>query len=284
MRIHSVVNLFRPDAIQAAKAAMDRLRAKHVELAADRDTAPLIGVDALAAQQLGNADLMVSFGGDGTLIRAAHLCSSYNTPILGVHYGRFGFVTQCRPADLGAALSHFMDGKFEVESRMMVKTELIREGQIVATLHSLNETVVQRAATTRALTFEVIVNGIKLSEYPADGVMVSTPTGSTAYSLSAGGPLIDPHLDAMLLNGILPHTLSARPLVLRADSVIEIRVEAMGEAALSCDGQSRLHLLSGDAVRVSRSERVTRLVSLDESDFFRKLSERFQWSRGPSHG
>lgn len=263
---------------------MDRLRANGVLLAADRDTAPQIGVEGVSAQQLGQADLMISFGGDGTLIRAAHLTSAFGTPILGVHYGRFGFVTQCKPGDVGAAISSYLDGQIDVESRMMVKTELIREGQIVATLHSLNETVVQRSATTRALTFEVIVNGIVLSEYPADGVMVSTPTGSTAYSLSAGGPLIDPHLDAMLLNGILPHTLSARPLVLRADSVIEIRVETMGEAALSCDGQSRLHLLSGDAVRVTRSERVTRLVSLDESDFFRKLSERFQWSRGPSHG
>lgn len=279
MRIHTIVNSFRPDAVQAAKEALEGLRAKNIEFGADRDSASLLGVQSVPPESLGNADLMVSFGGDGTLIRAAHLCAEHGTPILGVYFGRFGFVTQCMPSEVGAALSAFLDGQAQIEERMMVQTELLRGDRSVATLHSLNEAVVQRSATTRILTFDVKLDGVRLSRYPADGVMVSTPTGSTAYSLSAGGPIIDPSVGALLITAIMPHTLSARPLVARDSAVIDIHIETRGDAVLSCDGQSRLHLLSGDAVRITKSPRVTRLVSVDEHDFMSKLANRFQWSK-----
>ncbi len=279
MRIHTIVNLFRPDAVQVAKEALDGLRAHSVEFAADRDSAAALGVEAVSPEELGNADLMVSFGGDGTLIRAAHLCSESGTPILGVYFGRFGFVTQCMPSEVGAALSSFIDGQATIEERIMVQTELIRGDRSVATLHSLNEAVVQRSATTRILTFDVRVDGTQLSRYPADGVMVSTPTGSTAYSLSAGGPIVDPQVNGLLITAIMPHTLSARPFVVRDSAVIDIQIETRGDAVLSCDGQSRLHLLSGDSVRVTKSPRVTRLVSVDDNDFLSKLANRFQWSK-----
>lgn len=284
MRVHFLVNLYRPDAIEAARAVMAYLAEREIEVAGDRDSAAVLDFPGLPTDELARCDLMVTFGGDGTLIRAAHLCATLGTPILGVYYGRFGFVTQCMPNEVGAALSQFIDGKAIIEERMMVQTELIREDRVVATLHSLNEAAVQRSATTRVLTFEVRVNGRRLSRYPADGVMVATPTGSTAYNLSAGGPVVDPSLHAMLITAIMPHTLSARPLVLRQDAVIDIRVETRGDAVLSCDGQSRLHLLSGDSVRITKSPRSARLVFVDESDFFEKLADRFGWSKSPKHG
>ena len=259
------------------------LRAKNVEVGSDRDAATALDIEAIPADSLAHADLMVTFGGDGTLLRASHLCSERGTPILGVYYGRFGFVTQCQPTEVKAALTQFLDGDSVIEDRMMVQTELIREGRVVATLHSLNEAVVQRSATTRVMTFEVRVDGTLMSRYPADGIMVCTPTGSTAYNLSAGGPIVDPMVRAMLITAIMPHTLSARPLVLRDDAVVEIGIQTRGDAVLSCDGQSRLHLLSGDKVRITRSPRVTRLVVVDRSDFLNKLAERFQWSKGPRH-
>lgn len=279
MRIHTIVNLFRPDAVQAAKEALDGLRADSITFGADRDSAAALGVEAVPPEELGKADLMVSFGGDGTLIRAAHLCGEHGTPILGVYFGRFGFVTQCMPSEVGAALSSFIDGQAKIDERIMVQTELIRGDRSVATLHSLNEAVVQRSATTRILTFDVRVDGTRLSRYPADGVMVSTPTGSTAYSLSAGGPIIDPQVGGLLITAIMPHTLAARPLVVRDSAVIDIQIDTRGDAVLSCDGQSRLHLLSGDSVRVTKSPRVTRLVSIDDNDFLSKLANRFQWSK-----
>lgn len=280
MRVNLVVNLYRPDAIRAAKATADWLRGRGAIVGSDREGAASIGVEALGPDQLANADLMITFGGDGTLMRAAHICAPTGTPILGVYFGRFGFVTQVKPEETGAALSQFIDGQAVIVDRMMVQTELIREGKVVATLHSLNEAVVQRSATTRMLTFDTRVNGRQLSRYPADGVMVSTPTGSTAYALSAGGPVLDPLMEAIVITAIMPHTLSARPLVLRSDAVVEVRVDTRGDAVLSCDGQSRLHMLSGDLVRITKSPRKTRLVSIDDSDFLEKLSERLQWSHG----
>ncbi len=276
--------MFRPDAVEAAAKAVSILRARNVEMGADRDSAPQLGIPGLASDDLPQADLVMTFGGDGTLIRAAHLCAGLGTPILGVYYGRFGFVTQCQPDEVGAALSQFLDGKAIIQERMMVQTELRRGERVVATLHSLNESAVQRSATTRLLTFEVRVNQQTLARYPADGVMVATPTGSTAYNLSAGGPILDPTLEALVFSAIMPHTLSARSLVLKPDAVVDIHVETRGDAILSCDGQSRLHLLSGDAVRITRSPRVTRLIHIDDADFYNKISDRFQWSKGPRLG
>ena len=162
---------------------------------------------------------------------------------------------------------------------MMIRTELIRQGDVVESLHCLNEATVQRATTTRMLIFEVSVDDVKLTSYPADGVLVSTPTGSTAYNLSAGGPILDPRLNGMILTAITPHTLSARPLVLRPESVIELRVETRGDAVLNCDGQSRIDLENGDYIRIVKSNRVTRMIRVDQNDFLEKLSDRLLWSK-----
>jgi NAD+ kinase len=278
VRIHFLVNTHRADGTEAARKTALWLLDHGYEVGAERDAAALIQVPQVPHECLAEADLVVTFGGDGTLIRAAHICSALGTPILGVYYGRFGFVTQCRPNEIGAALSLFFDGKAKIQERMMLQTDLVRSNQSVATLHSLNESALQRAATTRMLSFEVIVDGRPLTSYPADGVLVCTPTGSTAYNLSAGGPIVDPNVKAMVLTAITPHTLSARPLVLSPDSTVELQIETRGDAVLSCDGQSRLHLLSGDSVRISRSKRITRLISVDDEDFLEKLGEKLLWS------
>lgn len=279
MRIHLAVNLHREDAIDAANRVAEFLTKGGIEVAVEAEAEDRVCAQTVARGELANADLVITFGGDGTLIRAAHECSERGTPILGVYYGRFGFVTQCAPNEIGAALSEFLDGSSRIEERMMVQAELIRNGETIATLHALNEAALQRAATTRMLSFRVAVDGKHLTSYPADGVMVSTPTGSTAYNLSAGGPILDPTVAALILTAITPHTLSSRPLVLNPSSVVTLKVETRGDAVLSCDGQSRLHLVNGDIVQISRSSRVTRLLSVDKDDFLNKLAYRLLWSR-----
>ncbi len=278
MRISILVNSHRPDAIAAANQTVQYLRQHGIPVQGDRDAAAFLSLEAVSPEEIAGSDLVVTFGGDGTLIRAAHICSAQGTPILGVYYGRFGFVTQCKPNEIGAALSLFFDGQAVIQDRMMVQTDLIRHDRVVATLHSLNEAALQRAATTRMLNFEVRVDGQLLTTYPADGIMVATPTGSTAYNLSAGGPILDPNLQAMILTAITPHTLSDRTMVFGPNSEIVLRIETRGDAILSCDGQSRLQMLSGDMVRVVRSPRVTRLVCVDENDFLTKLTDRLLWS------
>lgn len=280
LRVHFLVNLFRKDAIEAARAALRVVQSHGGEAYGDHETAPAVGIKPVVPEMFGKCDLVVAIGGDGTLIRAAYLVGEDCPPIMGVHYGRFGFVTQIRPDDANGVLKQFLKGESSVEERMMVRTELIRGDDIVAEIHSLNETVIQRSSTSRMLTFDVFVDGTQLSRYPADGIMVATPTGSTAYNLSAGGPVVDPRMDALILTAIMPHTLSARSLILMADTTVEIKVESRSEAVLSGDGHSRLHLLSGDFARITRSDRRTKLVQSCQGDFFGKLSERLQWSQG----
>lgn len=280
MRVHLLANLFREDAIAAAKAIASWLVDRGVSVRAERESAERIGIDFVVGEEFADCDLVVSFGGDGTLLRASHLCSIRGTPILGVYFGRFGFVTQCHPDEVKPALDSFFAGRAQVDERMMLRSELVRSGRAVATIHCLNETAVQRAATSRMLTFEVRVDDVPVAEYPADGVLVATPTGSTAYSMSAGGPILDPSLRAMLLTAIMPHTLSSRPFVVREDATVALRINESGQAMLSGDGVSHLHLLGGDWVRVTRSERITRLLSVDSEDFLRKLSAKLLWHRG----
>jgi NAD+ kinase len=279
VRIHLLVNVHRPDAVEAAQEAGKWLHERGLKVGAEHDVAKIIGVEAVPLDQFDCAELVISFGGDGTLIRAAHLCSERGTPILGVYYGRFGFVTQCRGVELGACLSGFFDGTATIEPRMMLQTDLLRSGNVIASIHSLNEMVLQRAVTVRMMTFEVKVDGHRLTSYPADGVIVSTPTGSTAYNLSAGGPILDPGVQAIVLTALAPHTLSSRPLVLRPDSEIGFKLSTEGDAVLSADGQTRLHLLTGDEVRVTRSPRVTNLLSVEKDDFLIKLGERLFWGQ-----
>ena len=272
--------MHRSDAIEAAQwAARWLFEHGQIEVVAEVAVALEINVKPASNQEIALSNLVIAFGGDGTIIRAAHICSEVGTPILGVHFGRFGFVTQCAPDELGSALSAFIDGEHLVEKRMMLKTDLVRGDKTVATIHTLNESVLQRIVTDRMLTFEVTVNGHHLTSYPADGVMVSTPTGSTGYNLSVGGPVVDPTVQALILVALAPHTLSARPLVLAADSVVRLTLETGGDAVLSGDGQTRLHLLPKDFVEIRQSDRTTNLVTIQNEDFLHKLRDRLFWSQ-----
>lgn len=277
MRIHLVVNVHRHDAIAAAREAAEYVARRGHICGVEPNAAEFVGAPEVPLDQIGDADYVVSFGGDGTLIRAAHLCSERGTPILGVYFGRFGFVTQCVGEELGAVLSDLIDGKPKLEERMMLQGELLRAGQPVAVLHALNEIALQRSIEARMLTFEVLIDTLQVAAYPADGILVSTPTGSTAYNLSVGGPIVDPTVKLLLVTAVAPHTLSARPLVLNPESEIVLNVRTEGDAVFSADGQTRLHLLTGDSIRITQSPRITRLVSVDRQDFLHKIGERLYW-------
>ncbi len=280
MRVHIVGNVYRQDALLAVQTTANWIQKRGHEVAVDLETGRHFTLPMVTYAEFANADLVVAFGGDGTLIRAAHLCAEVGTPILGVYYGRFGFVTQCTADNVQSSIEIFLNGKAEIESRMMLQAELIRGGQTVGEIHALNEIVLQRDVTARMMVFQVSVDNHDLTSYPADGVMVSTPTGSTGYNLSAGGPIMDPTVQALVLTAIAPHTLSSRTLVLRSDSMIDLTVGSRGDAVLSADAQIRLHILSGDEVKITKSPRVTNLVTVNKNDFLIKLGQRLFWSQG----
>ena len=278
MRIHIVGNVYRQDALQAVLTTANWIKKKGFQVAVDGETGRHVSLPVVPSADFAACDLVVAFGGDGTLIRAAHLCAEVGTPILGVYYGRFGFVTQCMGENVLGCLTTFLNGEASIESRTMIQAHLIRSGHSVAEIHALNEIVLQRDVTARMMIFEVNVDGRDLTSYPADGVILSTPTGSTGYNLSAGGPIMDPKVEAFLLTPVSPHTLSARSLILHPNSVVNLTVGSRGDAVLSADGQIRLHILSGDEVSITKSPRVTNLVTVEKDDFLIKIGQRLFWN------
>lgn len=281
MRVHFVVNVHRPDAVEAARTGVAGCVERGWSATSEADVAPVIGAEAVEVDPF--CDLLAAYGGDGTLIRAAHLAGDANTPILGIYFGRFGFVTEFG-GDALAIMDAFVKGTVKIEARMMLQCALVRHGESIATLHALNEIALQRSVTARMMHFSVTVDDVFVTRYPADGVIVSSPTGSTAYNLSAGGPIIQPTVRAMALTAIAPHTLGSRTLVLHEDAQIRLTVETRGEAILSADGQTKMHLLPQDELVIGRSSRVTNLVTLDGTDFLDKLGKRLLWSRGLVEG
>ncbi len=279
MKIYLIVNPCREDAIQFASEIAEWLSEKGAQVYADPNISSLIDIPAANMAEISTVSLVIAFGGDGTLIGAANLCSLSGTPILGIYFGRFGFVTQCDPSKAKEILQLFLDGNACIESRMMIQAELLREGRNLATIHCLNEAVLHRESAGRLLRFNVTVDDYFLTSYPADGVLIATATGSTGYNLSAGGPVVDHSLETLILSAIMPHTLSARPLLLLPTSIVTLSIEEGGDGVLSCDGQSRLHLLPGDSVRIQRSPRVTHLVCVNKADFLVKLRTKLLWSR-----
>lgn len=276
-RLNFLLNPSRDDAARLAVNTAEWLRGLGVEVKFDHESGAMLGQESVPFQQINQCDLVVTFGGDGTLIRASGPCSQTKTPILGVYFGRFGFVTQCEPNEVRSAIRQFLDGESEFDDRMMLQGDLMRSGEVVASLHALNEVAVQRSIATRMMSFGVRIDWEFITSYPADGLLVATPTGSTAYSLSAGGPIVDPRVQAMILTPITPHSLGARPLVLSPESRVELTVDVQGDAVFSADGQYRLNMLTGDEVVVTRSERVTRLLLVDRTDFLVKLRTRLLW-------
>lgn len=280
MQINFVGNLHRPDALRAAERAALWLQKRGHSVAAEPETAKLTGLTSVSDGAFGEADLAVAFGGDGTVIRAAHLASECGVPILGVYYGRFGFVTQCTGDEIYPILEAFFANELKIERRMMLEAELVRGDRSVTTLQAVNEAVLQRSVTSRMLTFDVRIDGYDLTRYPADGIIISTPTGSTAYNLSAGGPIMDPCAEALALVPLSPHTLATRPLILSPERVITLTVQqGDGDSVLSTDGSQRLHVISGDVVHVRKSPRVTNLIRVELDDFLIKLGRRLLWGQ-----
>lgn len=236
------------------------------EIGADRDR--------LAAE----ADLLLSLGGDGTLLAAARIGAPRGKPILGVNLGGFGFLAAVPAAEMTEALANVMEGRAGIQDRMMLAARVLRGGREVASFAALNDIVVGRGAFSRLLRLKTSISGVPVSHFPADGMVVSTPTGSTGYSLSAGGPVIDPEARVIAISPICAHALSARTLVVPAGRVIEIALpHSTGEANLTADGQEGFSLQAGDRVEVREAPFPARLVCLDHAGFYTKLRTKLGW-------
>jgi NAD+ kinase len=222
--------------------------------------------------------LVIVLGGDGTLLSVARAFATTGTPILSVNLGSLGFLTEVRLADLYATLEGWRTDCHVLDARAMLHAELWREGNLQSSFRALNEVVVSKGDIARMGDFAVELNGKMVARFRADGVIVSTPTGSTAYTLAANGPILTPDVDALVVTPICPHLLTLRPIVVRGDASLTVRVEGISKLALlTVDGQTAVELLLGDEIRCRRSSHTVNLIRLSESGFFEALRSKLSW-------
>jgi NAD+ kinase len=221
--------------------------------------------------------MIVVFGGDGTMLHAARMVAGSGIPILGVNLGSLGFLTEVTLEMMRLAFENVLSGNYQLEERMLLEAEVVREERQLARYLALNETVINKSALSRIIEFEVTVNGQLVTQTRADGLIISTPTGSTAYSLSAGGPILYPSLEAVIITPICPHTLTYRPVVVPSDATVGLCLRNGADVMLTVDGQVGMPLETGDRLKVVKAPSTVRLVQATGTTFFQLLREKLKW-------
>jgi NAD+ kinase len=235
--------------------------------------------DGASRQRLGECcDLVIVVGGDGTLLNAARTLADYEVPILGINLGRLGFLTDISPDHMEDTLNRVLSGQFFEERRFLLQASLVRDGEVISSNLAFNDVVVHKWNVARMMESEVFIDGLFVYTMRSDGLIISTPTGSTAYALSGGGPILHPTLDALVLVPICPHTMTNRPLVVGANSKIEVLVcsDQVDQAQVTCDGQLNLSISPGDRIRV-RKRAIIHLIHPSDHDYYHILREKLHW-------
>jgi NAD+ kinase len=270
----------RPELSEALPALEKWLQQRNYAVVVDQESAAYFRASTILPRSelaIRSPSLALVLGGDGTLLSAARAVAKVETLILGVNLGTLGFMTELPLADLYPALEAIEKERYLVDIRSMLSCSLVRGGEVVATHSALNELVVSKSAIARLNYFELFVDAEFVSSYRADGLIIATPTGSTAYSLGAGGPILKPDVDAFVITPVSPHGLTHRPVVVRDTVEIEIRVKTGEEEAyLSLDGQVGMPMRDGDIVRCVKAEHPARLLRFQKT-FFEVLATKLKW-------
>lgn len=259
------------------------LRARGVDCLLDAESAHLLAAPVGAAfpiaELAGRCELIVVVGGDGTLLHTARATAAYGVPLVGINLGRLGFLVDVSPGDIDAALDRILAGEYETDSRAMLQVAVIAERTAGPAYAALNEIAIHKWNTARMIELEIFLDGVFVNAQRSDGLIVATPTGSTAYALSGGGPLVDPALDAILLVPICPHDLSNRPLVVPGERQIDVRVcgPNRGHIQITCDGQTTLQLPPDAWVRIGRHPDRVRLLHPQGHDHYQILRAKLHW-------
>jgi NAD+ kinase len=274
----------KPDAPRAPEVItrlVDWLNERRIDVTLEKETAGIVpAVRAAAANKAelpGLSDLLIVLGGDGTLLSMARAVGDLGVPIMGVNLGGLGFLTATTLDEMLPSLEAAVDGHMVVEERLMLVARVIRNGAAVFEHMGLNDMVITKSAMSRIISLSVSVEGAYATAYRADGLIISTPTGSTAYSLSAGGPIVSPVVEAIVLTPICSHTLTNRPIVLPASHRIEVAVHSDQEIMLTVDGQVGVGLREGDVVEIVKAAARMRLVRFPQKDFFSVLRTKLKW-------
>jgi len=256
------------------------LQSRQVDVFLDQDSSELRppGIRAVPPQEMAKQVEVVSvFGGDGTLLHAARLVGASGVPILGINLGSLGFLTEVKLDEVYGAFEGLLSGKYQLEDRVLLDVEVLRGKKLEAHYLALNDAVINKGALARIIELEVSVNSQPVLLTRADGLIISTPTGSTAYSLAAGGPILYPTLEAFIIAPICPHTLTNRPVVIPDRHVVEICLRHGTEVMLTVDGQVGMPLEQQDCLRIRRAQSTLKLVMPFGNSFFKLLREKLRW-------
>lgn len=231
-----------------------------------------------------HADLVIAVGGDGTMLYAARLVAEHEVPVLGINRGRLGFLADVTPDAMLRSIDEVMTGNYSIEKRLLLKAEVYEDDVCRIRERALNDVVLQKWHAGRMLEFETYVDDVYVNSHSSDGIIVASPTGSTAYALSCNGPIVQPELDALILVPISPHTLSDRPIAIPASRTVEIRLLERDEtlARVICDGQTTAELDINGMLRVSAADKRLHLIHPPGYDYYRILRSKLQWGRGSS--
>lgn len=255
------------------------LQSKNIRVSIEAQTAKhakLTTFNVLTLDEIGDtADLAIVMGGDGTMLSVARSLINADVPLVGINRGRFGFLTDLRAEDMLVELDKIIAGEFIKEPRMLLSTDVIRHGKVQHTNYALNDVVIKSGL--RLIELEVSIDNMFVHKQRSDGLILSTPTGTTAYALSAGGPILHPNLEAITLVPICPHTLSNRPIAVNSTSKIAVNLVHFDEAQISFDGQFQLTLEIGDKVVVTRAEKTISLLHPSDYCYFDMLRNKLNW-------
>jgi NAD+ kinase len=263
------------------------LRQRQLRVLLDESSARLIpdnGLEVASRTAIGEqCDLAIIMGGDGTMLNAARSLVNYEVPILGVNLGRLGFLADVSPGEIPHSLDEVLAGQFREARRSLLHAQVIHGGHVASETDALNDVVIHKREVARMIEVDAFLDGRFLNAYRADGLIISTPTGSTAYALAGGGPIIHPGLEAVVLVPICPHTLTHRPIVVKADSVIEVVLNAANttQTQITCDGQISLAIEPGDRIVIRKKDRKVRLIHPINHDYFELLRAKLRWGLSP---
>ena len=270
-----------PEIAQSLRALRDFLRQRGCEVMLERDTAAGVGENGALASfdEIGrSADLAIVVGGDGTMLAAARNLAHHKVPLAGINQGRLGFMTDIALSEMSDSVGAILEGRHTVEERALIEAEILRGGKSLLRTVALNEAVVTKGSQARLIEFKLTIDGEYVYRLRADGVIVATPTGSTAYALSAQGPILQPTVRAFALVPLNPHVLSARPVSVSDSSVIEIELVRAVDARAHFDGFALTDLQQGDRLVLKRSANSIRFVHPPGYSYFTMLREKLRWS------
>ncbi len=280
MKVGILANPHKKDSIPTVQALRDALEARGVESVLDHETAAMVGEEGIEASEfVREVDLAAAVGGDGTMLHAVLRLGNFNLPVAGIHIGNLGFLTTCTDQDMAAFADAVAEKKFKTSERTLLEAVVCRGGESCQTYTALNEIALARGETGRMVSLVAKVNGELLNRYRADGLIVATPTGSTAYSLSAGGPLVSPASGVFLITPICPHSLSQRALVLSDSSEIELSADdaEAGPMIFTVDGRESISIASGDSIEVRKSAQTFTLLRLEGASYYEALRQKLGW-------